>query len=171
MSSLWHCFSQKVLLCSSNTNLATLFNCFRQKSKKCQLKIKNWLKRLWNFPKIGFLQKNVPMERTMQFWQPSREFVTKSPKSLLKVRSLFEKKNSLKKHNFPPNHQLDTEGSHDNTLVFFPLKLWMNAAVGAGTIIKTISFSFNLVSSKCVLDVKIAFLSTLLFFHQKPEKF
>ena len=49
------------------------------------------IKKAMKFPKIGFLQKNVPMERTMQFWQPSREFVTKSPKSLLKVRSLFEK--------------------------------------------------------------------------------
>ena len=54
MSALWHSFSQKVILCSSITNLATLFNCFRQKSKKCQFKIHNWLKRLWNFQKLVF---------------------------------------------------------------------------------------------------------------------
>ena len=77
----------------------------------------------------------------------------------------------LKKHKFPPNDQLDTECSHDNTLVFFPRKIWMNAAVGAGTIIKTISFSFNLVSSKCILGVKISVLSTPVFFRQKTEKF
>ena len=85
------------------------------------------------------------------------------------TKFIWKKLIFLKKYKFPPNDQLDTEGSHDNTLVFFPRKIWMNAAVGAGTIIKTISFSFNLVSSKCILDVKISVLSTPVFSAKRPK--
>ena len=171
-SCLKSCFSQKDPPGLSKTILATMRICFCQKSKKCLFKIRNWFKRLGILPKIGFLQWNVPMERRMQFWQPSREFVTKNLKSLLKVRIWFEKKTIfLKKHNFPRNDQLDTECSHDVTLVFFSRKIWMNAAAGAGTTIKTISFSLKRFSSKCFLDVKIAVLTTLLFFRPQPEKF